>query len=173
MQKNEIFNVKNITRLALAAAIYVTVTLCISPLSYGAVQFRFAEMLVLLCFYRKDYAPAMILACLIANLPSPLGWLDWVFGTAATALAVIPMYRVKNIFIAALLPVISNGIIVGIELHIALGAPVWINMCTVAIGELAVMIAGAVIFKLVFEKNRALMRLIGSTRNAESRVKTQ
>ena len=173
MRKNEIFNVKNLTRLALTAAVYVAVTLAVPTLAYGAVQFRFAEMLVLLCFYRKDYAPAMILACLIANLPSPLGWLDWVFGTAATAIAVLPMYHVKNIFMAALLPVISNGVIVGIELHIAFGSPVWINMCTVALGELAVMIAGAVIFKFVFEKNRTLMSLIGSSRNAEKRVKTE
>lgn len=166
MQKNEFFNVKNMTRLALVAAMYVAVTLAVPALMYGAIQFRFSEILVLLCFYRKDYAPAMILACLIANLPSPLGWFDWVFGPIATALAVLPMYHVKNIFLAALLPVISNGVIVGIELTLAFGDPVWINMGTVALGELAVMIAGAVIFKFVFEKNAPLMRLIGSTRNA-------
>lgn len=166
MQKKEFFTPQNITRLALVAAMYVALILAVPGLQYGELQFRFAEILVLLCFYRKDYVPAMILACLVANLPSPLGWLDWVFGPLATAIAVIPMYYVKSIWLAALLPVISNGIIVGIELNLAFGSPVLINMASVAIGELAVMVIGSVVFKFVFEKNAPLMRLIGSTRNA-------
>ena len=162
MQKNQIFNAENLTRLALVAAMYVAMTLAVPALSYGAIQCRFSEILVLLCFYRKDYSAAMILGCLIANLFSPLGWYDLVFGVAATAIAVLPMFYVKNIFLAALLPVISNGILVGIELHL-IGEPLWFSMGTVALGELAVLALGAVIFKLVFEKNHALMRLIGAS----------
>lgn len=164
MRKNEIFNVRNLTRLAIVAAMYAALTLAVAPLSFGAVQFRFSEVLVLLCFYRKDYAPALILGCFIANLFSPFGLYDIVFGTLATAVAVIPMYYMKNIFLAALLPMISNGVIVGIELFLC-GEPLWFSMGTVALGELVVVgILGTVLFKLVFEKNRHLMRLIGSTR---------
>ena len=162
MQKNQIFNAENLTRLALVAAMYVAMTLAVPALSYGAIQCRFSEILVLLCFYRKDYSVSMIVGCLIANLFSPLGWYDLVFGVAATAIAVLPMFYVKNIFLAALLPVISNGILVGIELHL-IGEPLWFSMGTVALGELAVLALGAVIFKLVFEKNHALMRLIGAS----------
>ncbi len=156
----------HITRLALIAAMYVAMTLAVPALSYGAIQCRFSEILVLLCFYRKDYSIALILGCFIANLFSPLGWYDLVFGVAATALAVLPMYYTKNIFLAALLPVVTNGVLVGIELSL-IGEPLWFSMGTVALGELAVMAAGAVIFKFAFEKNHALMRLIGSTRNAK------
>lgn len=170
MRKNEIFNVKNLTRLALVAAMYVALTYAFSWASYGSVQFRVAEILTLLCFYRKDYFPAMILACLIANLPSPLGWFDWVFGPLATALAVIPMYYVKNIWLAAALPVVSNAVVVGIELHLAFGDPILANVVSVGVGELAVMVVGAVIFKFVFERNRTFMRLIGSTRNPEKKT---
>lgn len=167
MPKNDFFNVKNLTRLALIAAMYVAMTLAVPALAFSAIQCRFSEILVLLCFYRKDYSIALILGCFIANLFSPLGWYDLVFGVAATVIAVLPMYYVKNVFIAALLPVISNGILVGIELTLAFGDPVWINMGCVALGEIIVMAAGAVIFKFVFEKNAPLMRLIGSTRNAQ------
>lgn len=74
------------------------------------------------------------------------------------------MYYMKNIFLAALLPVVSNGIIVGIELFLC-GEPLWFSMGTVAFGELgAVGVLGVVIFKLIFEKNPAMLRLIGSTR---------
>ena len=74
------------------------------------------------------------------------------------------MYYFKNVFLAALLPVVSNGILVGIEIWL-LGDPLWISMGSVAVGELIAMTVGAGIFKFVFEKNQPLMRLIGSTRN--------
>ncbi len=171
MRKNEIFNVKNLTRLAIVAAMYAALTLAIAPLSFGAIQFRFSEVLVLLCFYRKDYAPALILGCFIANLFSPFGLYDIIFGTLATAVAVIPMYYMKNIFLAAALPVVSNGIIVGIELFLC-GEPLWFSMATVALGELVVVgVLGVVIFKLIFEKNPAMLRLIGSKRKVPDRDK--
>lgn len=173
MRKNGTFNVEKyasnvviLTRLALVAAMYAAMTLAVPALSYGAIQCRFSEILVLLCFYRKDYSVALIVGCFIANLFSPLGWYDLVFGVAATVIAVLPMYYIKNVFLAALLPVVSNGILVGIELNL-IGEPLWFSMGTVALGELAVMILGAVIFKLVFEKNAPLMRLIGSTKRAQ------
>lgn len=161
MRKNESFNTKNIARLAVIAAMYVAMTLAVPALSYNAVQLRFSEILVLLCFYRKDYAPAMIAACFISNLFSPFGLYDIIFGTLATAAAVLPMYHVKNIYIAALLPTLSNGIIVGIELALC-GEPLFFSMGTVALGELIVMAVGSVIFKFVFEKSPVMMRLIGS-----------
>jgi len=168
MHKNEILNVKNLTRLAIVAAMYVAVTLAVQPLAFGEIQFRFSEVLVLLCFYRKDYAPALIVGCLIANLFSPMGLMDIIFGTLATAVAVIPMYHMKNIYLAALLPVVSNGIIVGIELTVAFGTLIWFNMLTVALGELVVVgILGVVIFKLIFDRNPAMLRLIGSTRKTD------
>lgn len=173
MRKNEIFNVKNLTRLALVAAMYVALTLAIQPLGYGAIQFRVSEVLVLLCFYRKDYSIALILGCLIANLFSPFGLYDIIFGTLATTVAVIPMYYMKNIFLSALLPVVSNGVIVGIELYLC-GEPLWFSMASVALSELIIIgIIGTVIFKFIFEKNRVLMNIIGSTRNMASNKTAQ
>lgn len=169
MWKSEIFNVKNLTRLALVAAMYVAMTLAVPVLGYGAIQCRISEILVLLCFYRKDYSAALILGCFIANLFSPLGWYDLVFGVAATAISVLPMFYIKNIFLAAVLPVVANGVLVGIELSL-IGEPLWFSMGTVALGELLAMILGTVIFKFVFEKNAPLMRLIGSARGVDKKV---
>lgn len=166
MQKKGIFNVQNLTRLAMVAAMYAALTVATSYLSYGGIQYRLSEILVLLCFYRKDYAPALIAGCAIANLFSPAGLVDVVVGSFATAVAVIPMYYMKNIYLAALLPILSNGIIVGIELTVVLAeASIWFNMLTVAFGELVVVgILGVLVFKLIFDKNSAMLRLIGSTR---------
>lgn len=165
MRKNKNLNTANLARLAIVAAMYAALTAAIAPLSYGNIQFRFSEVLVLLCFYRRDYAPALIVGCFIANLFSPLGLADVIFGTLATAAAAFPMYRMKNIYIAALLPVLTNGIIVGAELTIVFGNPLWMNMLSVAFGELVTVgIIGVLIFKLIIDKNTALLRVIGSTR---------
>lgn len=171
MQKKGKINVQDLTRLALVTAIYAVLTVVTSELSYNGIQYRLSEVLVLLCFYRKDYAPALILGCFIANLFSPLGVIDWIVGPIATAIAVVPMYYMRNIYLAALLPIVSNGIIVGIELTVVFGASVWFNMLTVALGELVVVgILGVVIFKLIFDKNPAMLRLIGSTRKGKTTV---
>lgn len=163
MPKNEIFQTKNLVRLALVAALYAALTLALPGLS----QFRFSEILVLLCFYRKDYSISLILGCFIANCFSPMALMDMIFGTLATAIAVIPMFYIKNIWLASLLPVVSNGIIIAIELLVCYGSepPVWFNMLTVGAGELVVVtIIGCVLFKLVFERSSRLMNVIGANK---------
>ena len=142
MPKNEIFQTKNLVRLALVAALYAALTLALPGLSFGAIQFRFSEILVLLCFYRKDYSISLILGCFIANC-------------------------FKNIWLASLLPVVSNGIIIAIELLVCYGSepPVWFNMLTVGAGELVVVtVIGCVLFKLVFERSSRLMNVIGANK---------
>ncbi len=166
MSKNEIFNIKNIVRLALVAAIYVAFTLAVQPIAYGPIQMRVSELLVLLCFYRKDYCVSLTLGCLIANLFSPFGLYDIIFGTLATAVAVIPMYYMPNIWLAALLPVVSNGIIVGFELFLC-GEPLWFSMGSVAVGELVVVgIIGAPLFKFALERSKPFMKAVGANRPA-------
>lgn len=175
MSKKEIFETRNLVRLALVAAIYAAITVAIPGLSFGSVQFRFAEVLVLLCFYRKDYSIALILGCFIANCFSPMALMDMIFGTLATAIAVVPMFYIRNIWVASLLPVVSNGIIVAIELFICFGnePPIWLNMITVGAGELVVVtIIGCVLFKLVFERSSRLMEIIGANKPNYFKTKT-
>lgn len=161
MRKNQSEKIRNLTRIAVVAAVYALLTVVVSPLSYGAIQFRFSEILVLLCFYRKDYAVALTLGCFIANLLSPFG-LDILFGTLGTATAVFIMYYMPKLWLAAVLPVITNGILVGLELYLY-GEPLWFSMGTVALGELAVIIVGVVLFKTILERPY-IMSLIGSTK---------
>ncbi|MCI5668107.1 MAG: QueT transporter family protein [Oscillospiraceae bacterium] len=175
MSKKEIFETRNLVRLALVAAIYAVITAAIPGLSFGSIQFRFAEVLVLLCFYRKDYCIALILGCFIANCFSPMALMDMIFGTLATAIAVIPMFYIRNIWVASLLPVVSNGIIVAIELFVCFGnePPIWFNMLTVGAGELVVVtIIGCVLFRLVFERSSRLMEIIGANKPNYFKTKT-
>lgn len=149
-----------LVKLATVTALYVALTLSLSFISYGNIQFRVAEMLMLLCFYRKDYGISLILGCFIANIFSPMMLWDMLFGTLATALSVLVIYISPNIYLASLAPVVFNGLIVGFELYKVLSYPFWISCLEVAAGEfVCVCIVGVIVFRIL-EKNERFMNLI-------------
>ncbi len=151
---------KLIVRQAIVAGVYTALTLLLSFMSYGDVQFRIAEILVLLAFYKKEYFIGLVLGCFLANLGSPILAYDLVFGVGASALAILAiMYLSKNLYIAAIWPVIFNGLIVGLELHLAYSLPYWTTVLSVALGEAVVMVVGVIVFKLL-EKNKQFMHMI-------------
>ncbi len=167
MPKNK-FTTQRLVQLAAVTALYAALTVALQPISFGLVQLRISEVLVLLCFYRRDYSIALILGCFIANCFSPMALMDMCFGTLATAIAVIPMYSVKNIWIASLLPVISNAVIIGAELYFAFSQPMWLGMLTVGAGELIVItIVGCPLFRFVLQKNNNLINVIGSQKKTD------
>ena len=101
---------------AVIAALYAVLTYAAAAmnLAFGAVQFRFSEALTVLPAFTPAAIPGLAVGCLISNLASPLGVVDWVFGTLATLLAGIFSYLVRNIrwkeipVLAPLPPVIST-----------------------------------------------------------------
>ena len=140
---------KDIIANALIAALYVVLTLITYPISYLGIQFRFAEIMVLLCFWRKDYAIGLIVGCAIANLASSIGLVDVGFGTLATMIACLGIIFMKQLAIACIFPVVSNAFIVGFELWKFLGLPFWLSVGQVALGETVVMIVGYVLFMIL------------------------
>ena len=60
--------VKKIVITGLVAAIYAALTLVIAPLSFGPIQFRISEIMVLLAFINPIYILGLTLGCLLANL---------------------------------------------------------------------------------------------------------
>ncbi len=154
---NKSFNVRLVAINAMIACVYAVLTMAIAPFSYGAIQMRISEVMVFLGFYNKKYIPGLIVGCFIANIPSPMGMMDMVFGTLSTILVCLAMYYLKNIFAAAIAGGVITGLIIGAELFVALGLPFMINAFYVFAGEVIVLIIGAVIFKL-FEKNDQFMK---------------
>ncbi len=164
-------SIAKITKLGLVAAAYVGLTIAFSFISYGEIQFRIAEMLVLLVFFKKDYAVPLIVGCAIANLASPQMLFDVVFGTAGTIAAVLGILVVSRyqkvfgkpwiaLYAASLCPVVANALFVGWELQLAYGLPFFATAMSVAFGELVVVsIVGVPVF-LALSRNRAFMALI-------------
>lgn len=150
------FTINLIARQALVAALYAVLTVAINPLSYGNIQFRIAEILVFLCFFRHDYIIGLTLGCLIANLFSPMLLWDITMGVGATIIALFLITKSKNIYIAAIWPIIANAFIVALELHLALELPYWLSALEVGIGEAVVMVVGLVVFSLLKRSNKTL-----------------
>ena len=141
---------------AMIACIYAILTIFLAPLSYGAIQMRISEILIFLAFYNKKYISGLVIGCFIANLASPMGMWDMIFGTLATLLATLSISKQKNLFVAAFLGALFNGIIIGLELHLAFQLPLVINMIYVFIGEFIVLLVGIVVCKWM-EKNQTFM----------------
>lgn len=157
MQK---LNSKKIAMIGTTAAIYAVMTVALAPISYGVVQLRLSEVMTLLAFVDPVFIPGLILGNFIANLFSPFGLPDIIFGTLATALAVYMMSKMKSMLVASFWPAIANGIIIGIELAIFTGAPLLSTALYVAIGEfLVVTTLGYPVFKVIL-KNKTIHNLI-------------
>ena len=109
---------------AVIAAMYAVLTYVAAAmnLAFGPVQFRFSEALTVLPVFTPAAIPGLAIGCLISNLASPLGIVDWVFGTSATLCAALCTYGLRNVcvkkvpLLAPLPPVIFNALFVGFEI---------------------------------------------------------
>lgn len=120
-------NIKKVTLTAIIAAIYVALCLAMGTFSYGPIQIRVAEVLMILCIFDRKFIFPLTLGCFMANLIGLiLGLnylsLDIVFGTLATLISGILMFKARHIkyknheILSMIIPSIVNGIIVGTEL---------------------------------------------------------
>lgn len=148
-----------LTKNAILAALYVALTLVFAPISYGAIQFRVAELLVMIPFFNKKWIPGIVIGCLIANMFSPLGIVDVVFGTLATLIGGIIVAHMKNIWLATLAPSIVNGLIVGTQLFVMFKAHLIASMLYVFIGELVVVLISVIVLNTL-KNNKAVDEIL-------------
>lgn len=141
----------DLVKAGVVAAIYVALTL-VNPLSYGAVQFRISEFLNNLAPFNKRYVWALTIGCVIANLNSPLGVYDVVFGSLGTLVMTGLSYflakKVKSVPAKLAITVIICTLMswsVALELYLLTDAPFWFTYLTVALGEFGACLLGAVI----------------------------
>lgn len=155
-------------RGAMVAALYAALTLGLAPVSYGAVQVRVSEFMTLLAFYDKGLIPGLTLGCLISNVGSPFGITDMLIGTSATFLGLYFMRFCRSAFLASLMPVFSNGLLIGFELNYMADLPLLPTMGYVALGEIiSVTILGNLLLPL-FLKNETVRNILDlKTRSLE------
>lgn len=154
-------SILRLVKLAVIAALYVALTVVLAPISFGPIQFRISEVLVLLCFFKRDYCISLILGCFIANLFSiELGYIDLIFGTLHTAISVILIsFTKKYLFLASLWPTIFMPII-AFELWYFLGYEFFMTWLTLSISEfIVVSVIGYILFFFI-RKNEMLVKFI-------------
>lgn len=141
-----------LTKIGLIAALYAALTLVVAPISYGAIQLRLSEGLNHLAVFNKRYILGLTLGCAIANLFSPLGLVDIVFGTFGTLLMTSFSYLLTRYVHRVPLKLVCSTVVctlmsftVAIELHVVNQLPFWPTYLTVALGELISMAIGGVV----------------------------
>lgn len=152
---------------AVIAALYTVLThmqnLLLPGSATWAIQMRMSEALCVLAFFTPAAIPGLSLGCLVFNLTFAAALpLDFVIGTAATALAAGGMWLTRNWtvkgypLLGMLLPALCNAVLVGWELTVYIGGGFWLNALYVAIGEAAVLLTlGTLVYYLLQKRGLA------------------
>ncbi|MDR0906409.1 MAG: QueT transporter family protein [Oscillospiraceae bacterium] len=123
-------NTRSLVVCAMIAAIYTALCLVLQPISYGMLQVRVAEALTLLPVFSPIAIWGVTLGCALSNLvgfmtgANILGFLDVIFGTAATLVAALLSYRLRRVrtfglpVLSAIPPVLLNAAVIGLELSV-------------------------------------------------------
>jgi len=163
----KIWTTKNIAENAVVAAIYFVLCLIATPVAYGQIQFRIAEILVLLCFWRRDFVVGVTLGCFLANINSSLGPFDMLFGTLATLVSSIMVAISPRLIIGVPFPILVNAFVVAGELYfLADVKEYWLSCLYVGLGEGAV-ILGAYVLCLILARNKSFMKALDPSAHRE------
>ncbi|NLK12717.1 MAG: QueT transporter family protein [Candidatus Phytoplasma sp.] len=167
------FRIKDLAQQVIVASMYVVLVFLFHFLSFDFLQFRIAEVLLILVFFRPKYAFGLLVGTFLANLSSPFGIIDALVGTAASSLAVTFMILLRKYWkVSLLFPAIFNGLIIPIliiQLELNPGMNLldmfssnlyWVNFGWVFLGEFIVMFALGIPLYLTINKNEVLLELI-------------
>jgi len=162
--KNSSYGTLYLATSAVIAALYVVLTLPFAQIAFGPIQFRLAEIMVVL--------PILTPAAILANLLNPmnLGVIDIVFGSLATLIAAVltrwisqKTLRISEIprnILSLVPPVLVNAVIVGTYLSYLLtdgpasGTLIALNILYVGLSEALVVYAIGFPFLFVLKKTQ-------------------
>lgn len=139
-------------------AIYAILTILFAPISYGMVQVRVSEMLMILPFFTPAAIPGLFVGCIIANIFGGFGLLDVIFGSLATLLSAFLVSKIANKYLAPLPPVIINAIIIGLVLHVVLDLPLYLTILWVGFGQFIACYGLGLPLLLLLEKRKYIFK---------------
>ena len=129
-----------IAHAAMIAAIYIIVTWLFAPFGFGEIQVRISEALTILPAFTPAAVPGLFVGCLIGNILGGAILPDIIFGSLATLIGAVLVYRMrdKHSFLLPLPPILSNTLIVPFVLRYGYGValPLPLLMFSIGIGEL-------------------------------------
>ncbi len=157
-------NTKFLTKASLIAAIYIILVLIQIPmgsLAFGPVQLRLAEGLTLLPFIETAAIPGLFIGCLISNIIlssySSFGLVDIIGGSLVTLIAAYLTSKMPNKLMAALPPIILNGLIVSIWVSYFTKVPYLFTVLGIAAGEIASIAIFGYVMLSAYEKTKVYL----------------
>ncbi|WP_029688306.1 QueT transporter family protein [Thermoanaerobacter sp. A7A] len=126
---------KYIVKAGAIAAIYFVVTILLGSVSYGPIQFRISESLVVLPMVEPAAIWGVFIGCLLANIGSPFGLLDILGGSLVTLLAAYLTSKTKTFYKGILPPIILNALIVSIWVSYFTKMPYYLVVLYIALSE--------------------------------------
>lgn len=159
-------NTKYLTKASLIAAIYIVLILIqmipmpFVNLTFGPIQLRIAEGLVLLPLVEAAAVPGVFVGCLLANLLlapySGFGLLDIFGGSLVTLIAAYLTSKMKNKVTGIIPPVVLNGLIVSIWVSYVTKIPYFWTVLGIGGGELLSVTIFGNLFLYVYDKSTNL-----------------
>ncbi|MFX1420196.1 MAG: QueT transporter family protein [Promethearchaeota archaeon] len=139
--------------IAITAALYTTLGYVFQPISFLALQFRVAELIVGMCIiFPYEGLVGKVLGVLFVNLSSPLGAIDLIscIVNIPALYCIVIFYDKKYLkYLGGLLYAIIISIYVALVLYISFSLPIWINFVYVLISEVILATLGIVLFDIV------------------------
>lgn len=126
---------KYLAKASFIAAIYVVLTVILGEFSYGPIQFRIAEALVMLPLVEPSAIMGVTVGCMIANIFGGYGLIDIFGGSAVTLIAAYITSKAPNKFMGTIPPIVLNAFIVSFWVSKATGIPYSIIVINIALGE--------------------------------------
>lgn len=127
--------IRYLTRAGVIAAVYVVLTVALRDLSFGPIQVRVSEALVILPIIDAAAIPGVFIGCLLSNIFGGFGLIDIIFGSLVTLAAAYLTSRMPNRIFAVIPPVVLNALIVSIWVSVLSNFPYWTTVLTIGLGE--------------------------------------
>ena len=131
---------KDLIFQSMIAATYVVLSLVFKDISFGMIQFRISEILVILILFSPKHLIGVSVGVLISNLFSPIAAFDVPIGTSATIIAGLLMILFRRKAWTIIFPPIVNAFAIGWMLWFALDYPFWESVGFVALGQFVITI---------------------------------
>jgi len=124
--------------MSIVASLYASITVALGSFGYSWIQIRVSESLTPLPFLLGPPSVAgLTLGCIIANMFSPVGLPDMIFGPMLTLLAALLSWKFSfgRKTLACIYPVLINS--VGVSAYVAsfYNVPYLLSMLSIAFGE--------------------------------------
>ena len=154
-----------VATVSLYAAMYVVITYSFSPISYGQVQLRLANvMLGLIPLIGWPAVIGQAVGVFVANLGSPLGPIDLLNAVPSFIFSFI-IWKLRNVsvILGLVLYSVGLGLSVSFALNYAFGLPLIVNIPWVTAGNLIAAALAYLLYKAV-KRTGLLQRYYGAAK---------